>query len=129
MPTPRRKRDIKPDRVRALELLAGCGSEGCAEATLLWHGVTIGQIVESVRAGRATVTAARVAPDNRTIDVRAGPDHGGRAADAGKGTAMSRKDESRRQSPRENVGTRGYPFRKCRQRLARHKVDDILLCC
>jgi hypothetical protein len=65
MPTPRRK----PDRVRVLELLDGCGSEGCAEAILLWHGVTIGQIVELVRAGLASVTAARVAPDNRTIDV------------------------------------------------------------
>ena len=65
MPTPRRKRDIKPDRVRALELLDGCGSEGCAESILLWHGVTIGQIVELVRTGLATVTAARVAPDTQ----------------------------------------------------------------
>jgi len=32
MPTPRRKRIPKPDRVRALELPAGCGAEGCTEA-------------------------------------------------------------------------------------------------
>jgi hypothetical protein len=42
---------------------------------------------------------------------------------------MSRKDESRRQSRRENVGTGGYPCHKCRQQLARHKVNGILLCC
>jgi hypothetical protein len=37
MPTPRdqrrrSRRDIKPDRVRALESLAGCGEEGCTKA-------------------------------------------------------------------------------------------------
>ena len=31
MPTPRRKRDIKP--VRALELLDGCGADGCRKAS------------------------------------------------------------------------------------------------
>ena len=31
----------KPARHRALELLANCGHEGCAEAVLLANGITI----------------------------------------------------------------------------------------
>jgi len=27
-----------PNRIRALELLAGCGAEGCSEAIMLAHG-------------------------------------------------------------------------------------------
>jgi hypothetical protein len=39
MPTPRdhrrhRRSTVKPDRVRALELLDGCGDEGCTKAML-----------------------------------------------------------------------------------------------
>jgi hypothetical protein len=52
MPTPRRT--LKPDRRRALELLADCPQEGCTEAVMLANGVTIEQMVELVRAGLAS---------------------------------------------------------------------------
>ena len=58
MPTPRRKRTLlKPDRVRALELLAGYGAEGCTKAMLRANGFATGEIVELVRGGLATATA------------------------------------------------------------------------
>jgi hypothetical protein len=50
----------KPDRRRALGLLASCG-DGCTEAMMLAHGFSIEQIVELVRAGLATATAERIA--------------------------------------------------------------------
>jgi hypothetical protein len=55
MPTPRpcRRRGPKPDRRRALELLASC-RDGCTEAIMLAHGFSIAQMVELVRAGLAT---------------------------------------------------------------------------
>jgi hypothetical protein len=59
MPTPRIRRLPKPDRRRALELLASC-RDGCTEAMMLAHGFTIPQMVELVRAGLATTTAERV---------------------------------------------------------------------
>jgi hypothetical protein len=51
--TRRRSRgNLKPDRHRALELLAaGCPQEGCTEAVLLAHRLKL------VRSGLATVTA------------------------------------------------------------------------
>jgi hypothetical protein len=54
----------EPDRRRALELLASC-PEGCTEAIMLAHGVTIEQMVELVHAGLATATAERVVAGNR----------------------------------------------------------------
>jgi hypothetical protein len=42
MPTPRRRRSPKPDRRRALELLASC-PDGCTETIMLVHGFTVGQ--------------------------------------------------------------------------------------
>jgi hypothetical protein len=61
MPTPRRKSDPKPDRIRILELLDGCGSKGCVEGILTAaHGVSIPQLVELIRAGLATATSERV---------------------------------------------------------------------
>jgi hypothetical protein len=70
-PTTRRgsRRQPKPNRRRVLELLAGCGVEGCTEAILRAHGVTIEQVVELVRAGLATVHADRVVAGGRTIEV------------------------------------------------------------
>jgi hypothetical protein len=41
----------KPDRRRALEMLARCPQEGCSETLLLAHGFTIEQLVELGRAG------------------------------------------------------------------------------
>jgi hypothetical protein len=53
----RRRHGPKPDRRRALELLASCRN-GCTEALLLANGVE--QTVELVRGGLATANAERV---------------------------------------------------------------------
>jgi hypothetical protein len=58
----------KPDRRRALELLASC-RDGYTEAIMLAHGFTVAQMVELVRAGLATATAERVVAGNRKIEV------------------------------------------------------------
>jgi hypothetical protein len=68
MPTPRRRRGAKPDRRRALELLASC-PDGCTEAIMLAHGFTVGQLVELVRAGFATAQTECVVVGNRTFEV------------------------------------------------------------
>jgi hypothetical protein len=54
-----RNRRRKPDRRRALELLAA--SDGCTEAIMLAHGFSIEQLVALVRAGLATASAKRMA--------------------------------------------------------------------
>lgn len=48
MPTPaaRRMRGPKPDRRRALELLASC-RDGCAEAVMVAHGFSMELLVEA----------------------------------------------------------------------------------
>jgi hypothetical protein len=58
----------KPDRLRALELLAAC-RDGCTEAHMLAHGFTVAQMVELVRAGLASATAERVIAGRRTVEV------------------------------------------------------------
>jgi hypothetical protein len=70
MPTTnlRRRRGPKPDRRRALELLASCRN-GCTEAMMLAHGFTVPQMVELLRAGLATATAECVVAGRRTIEV------------------------------------------------------------
>jgi hypothetical protein len=67
MPRPLRRRP-KPDRRRALELLASC-RDGCTEAIMLAQGFTIAQMVELVRAGLATATAEPVVAGGKTIEV------------------------------------------------------------
>jgi hypothetical protein len=57
----------KPDRRRALELLASC-RDGCTEALMLAHGFTI-PLVELVRAGLARVTTERVVAGRERIEV------------------------------------------------------------
>jgi hypothetical protein len=57
----------KPDRRRALELLASC-RDGCTEAIMLAHGFTIEQLVDLVRAGLATATAERVVAGSRKME-------------------------------------------------------------
>jgi len=52
MPTPRHL--FKPERHRALELLAPCG-HGCTETTMLAHGFSIDMMVELIDLGLATV--------------------------------------------------------------------------
>jgi hypothetical protein len=67
MPRPLRRRP-KPDRRRALELLASC-RDACTEAILLAHGFAIDMLVELVNAGLATATAEWMVAGNRTIEV------------------------------------------------------------
>ena len=67
-PLRRPRRGPKPDRCRALELLASC-RDGYTEAILLAHGFTIAQTVEVVRAGFATAIAERMVAGSRKIEV------------------------------------------------------------
>ncbi len=67
--TARRPRRLpKPDRMRALELLASCEG-GCAEGILRAHGFATADIVELVRAGLATATTAHVVVRSRKLEV------------------------------------------------------------
>src|SRR5262249_12338007 len=60
MPQPRRhRRGPKPDRRRALELLAA-SRDGCTEAMLRAHGFSTAQMVDLVRARLATAHSQRV---------------------------------------------------------------------
>jgi hypothetical protein len=70
MPTTdlRRRRGPKPDRRRALELLASC-RDGCTEAIMFAHGFSIDMTVGLVNAGLATATAERVVAGRRAIEV------------------------------------------------------------
>jgi hypothetical protein len=65
---PRRRAHPKPDRRRALELLAA-SPDGCTEALLLAHGTTVEQMVALIRAGLASASAERVVGGGRTIEV------------------------------------------------------------
>ena len=67
-PTERPRRGPKPDRRRALELLAS-SPDGCSEPIMLARGFTAEQMVELVHAGLATINAERVAMGARTIEV------------------------------------------------------------
>ena len=62
------RRGPKPDRRRALELLASC-RDGCTEAVLLVHGFTVDQIVELVRAGLATAHSQRVIVARHAVEI------------------------------------------------------------
>jgi hypothetical protein len=66
--SPSRRRGPKPDRRRALELLAN-SRDGCTEAILLAHGFTVPQMVELVRTGLATAHTRRVVVARRTIEI------------------------------------------------------------
>jgi hypothetical protein len=68
MPQPRPRRGPKPDRRRALELLASC-SDGCTEAMMLAHGFNIEQMVELVRAGLATATPEWMVAGSHKMEV------------------------------------------------------------
>jgi hypothetical protein len=74
MPTPRdqrrhRRSTVKPDRVRALQLLDGCGAEGCTKAILRANGFATAEIVELVRGGLATATAEHEVAGGREHEV------------------------------------------------------------
>jgi hypothetical protein len=66
--TPRRRAQRKPDRRRALELLASC-PDGCTEAMLLAHDFRISDIVLLVHAGLATATVERVVAGKHKLEV------------------------------------------------------------
>jgi hypothetical protein len=69
MPTPRTRRRLpKPDRRRALELLAGC-PDGCTDALMFANGFTAEQLLDLVHAGLATATAERMVAGNQKIEV------------------------------------------------------------
>jgi hypothetical protein len=60
MPHPHRRRHgPKPDRCRALELLAS-SRDGVTEALMRAHGFTVEQMVGLVRAGLTTATTEHV---------------------------------------------------------------------
>ena len=67
MPTIRRH-GPRPPRVRALELLAGYGVEGCSEALMLAHGFTTDLLVELICAGLAGATRERVIAGTRNME-------------------------------------------------------------
>jgi hypothetical protein len=94
MPTSRTRRLPKPDRRRALELLAGSPT-GCTEALLFAYGITVEMLVGLIHAGLATATAERVVAGSRKIEVARVKitDAGRQALAAGDGEAMSRKAE------------------------------------
>jgi hypothetical protein len=58
-PRPNSQRLPKPDRRRALKLLASY-LDGCTEGIMLAHGFTVAQMVELVRAGLAGASSERV---------------------------------------------------------------------
>jgi hypothetical protein len=68
MPHPYRRRGPKPDRRRALELLAA-SPEGCTEALMFASGFTAELLVELVRAGLASAHAERMVAGGKQIEV------------------------------------------------------------
>jgi hypothetical protein len=68
MPQPhRRPRGPKPDRRRALELLAA-SPDGCTEALMFANGFTAELLVELMRAGLASAHAERMVADGRMME-------------------------------------------------------------
>jgi hypothetical protein len=69
MPQPHpRRHGPKPDRRRALELLAA-SNDGATEAIMLAHGFTVEQLVELVRSGLASATPERVVAGKRAMQM------------------------------------------------------------
>jgi hypothetical protein len=66
------RRSLRPNRIRALELLAGCGACGCPEGLMVAHGFAVADMVELVRAGLATATTEHVVMSSRTLEGRVG---------------------------------------------------------
>src|SRR5262245_61785862 len=64
----RRRRSPKPDRRRALELLAA-SPEGCTEALMFAKGFTAELLVELVRAGLASAHAERMIAGGKMMEV------------------------------------------------------------
>jgi hypothetical protein len=69
MPHPhRRRRGPKPDRRRALELLAA-SPDGSTEALMFANGFTAELLIELVRAGLASAHAERMVGDGKMTEV------------------------------------------------------------
>ena len=66
--SPSRRRGPKPDRRRALELLAS-SRDGCTEAIMLAHGFTVAQLVDLCKAELATAHTRRAIVARRTVEV------------------------------------------------------------
>jgi hypothetical protein len=64
---PSHRRGPKPDRRRALELLAS-SRNGCTEAIMLAHGFTMPLLVELVRTGLATAMTERVVAPGYAVE-------------------------------------------------------------
>jgi hypothetical protein len=62
------RRRPKPDRRRALELLAA-SPDGLPEAIMLANGFTVQQLAELVRAGLATAASERIHAGRDTAEV------------------------------------------------------------
>ena len=70
MPQPRRRRHgPKPDRRRALELLAAASHDGATEAIMLAHGFTVEQMIDLCISGLATATPERMVGGGRMFEV------------------------------------------------------------
>ena len=63
-----RRRGPKPERRRALELLAA-SPDGCSEAIMLAHGFTVDFLVELSGTGMATTWTERVVSGGRAMEV------------------------------------------------------------
>ena len=63
-----RRRVPKPDRRRALELLASC-LDGCIETTMIAHDFTTELMVELIAGGLATASAEQVVAGGKSIEV------------------------------------------------------------
>src|SRR5262245_51946086 len=68
MPRPYRRRGPKPDRRRALELLAA-SPDGCTEALMFANGFTAEMLLELVRAGLASAHAERMVADGKISEI------------------------------------------------------------
>jgi hypothetical protein len=62
------KRLPKPDRRRALELLASAPT-GCTETLLFAHGFTVEMLVGLIEAGLASATPERVRAGSKAIEI------------------------------------------------------------
>jgi hypothetical protein len=66
--SPTRRRGPKPDRRRALELLAA-SPDGCTEAIMLAHGFTVELLVDLCIAELAIATPERMVAGGRPVEV------------------------------------------------------------
>jgi len=85
----RRSRGPKPNRRRALELIA-CSPDGMTEAMLLAHGFTVDMLADLIRAGLATAKTERLVAGGRPMEVPA----------CGSPAPAGGRSQNRRESPK-----------------------------